>query len=97
MDNERYLELSARIAGIEYLLKQTLWIVAAQDDPPDEDAVAQVAELRAEVSASLQHGAFPSLAPATSDHVAAMAAEHADRVLKELIDEMETEYGTRKD
>ena len=90
--HQRYLELSARIAGIEYLLKQVLWRQAeAFATAHNVDANHAIDAARQDAASSLQHAAFPGLDPSASDHVAAMAAEHVDRVLGELIEEMESE------
>lgn len=95
--HERYLEMSARIAGVEFLVKRLIWILIVPEGGDEKDAIAETVAFREESKEALQHAAFPSLGPASSDHVAAMAAESVDRVLGELIEEMEAEYGIRKE
>ena len=87
--HQRYLELSARIAGIEYLLKQLLWRDADRfAERTSVPATAAIDEVRRDAASSLQRATFPSMQPASSDHVAAMVAENVERVLAELIEEM---------
>lgn len=92
IEHKRYLDLSARIAGVEYLIKQLLLMQAEEFARTHSvHATDALSALRQDAASSLQRAAFPSLDPAASDHVAGMAAEHVDRVLAELIEEMEAE------
>lgn len=95
--HERYLEISARIASVEYLVKRALWNVIAPQCEENIDAIEEIAAFREQGNEALRSATFPSLSPAVSDHVAAMAAQHVDRVLSELIEEMAAVYGIRKD
>jgi hypothetical protein len=95
--HERYLELSARITAFEYLVKQLLWMQAENHvREHGGDATEPISALRQDAAASLQRATFPSLDPASSDHVSALTTEHVDRVLGELIEEIQEASGTQR-
>ena len=91
MDREKYLELSARIVAVEYLVKRTIWTLASTQIADKTGQIDAVDVLRQDAISSLRRATFPSLDPAASDHVAALAEESLDRILTELLAEMEAE------
>jgi len=89
--------METRIAAVEYLVKQLLWM-QAEDHVREHggDAAEPISALRQDAAASLQRATFPSLDPASSDHVSALTTEHVDRVLAELIEEIQKASGIQR-
>lgn len=95
--SERELELEARIVALEYLLKHCLWVLTVQrvdqDDGDDEDAVKEAKLFRKACRQSLKRASFSGADPTLSDHVVALVSDHVERVLGELVQEMELRLG----
>jgi hypothetical protein len=91
--SETELQLEARVIALEYLLKHCLWNLIIQQTNADEgDDVAAVNEarlFRKLCRESLKRAAFAGVDPTLSDHVTALVSEHVERVLGELVQEME--------
>jgi hypothetical protein len=91
--SETELQLEARVIALEYLLKHCFWRLIVQqinaDDGDDGDAVNEAKLFRMLCRESLKKAAFAGVDPALSDHVTALVSEHAERVLGELVQEME--------
>jgi hypothetical protein len=89
---QRVYNLEARIASLECLLKRTLWnliVVRADVDGDGSDPVTEAKDLTADMAAALENATFPSVDPALSDYLAAVARDHVVRVLREMVAEME--------
>jgi hypothetical protein len=91
--SETELQLEARVIALEYLLKHCFWNLIVQqinaDDGDGGDAVNEAKLFRKLCRESLKKAAFAGVDPALSDHVTALVSEHAERVLGELVQEME--------
>jgi hypothetical protein len=97
--SENELQLEARIIALEYLVKECLQSIIrmrvgkqAEDGDNDKD-IDQLAVQDAKIfrlgARELSKASFPDLDPVRSDHLSALVRDHALRVLKELVQEME--------
>jgi hypothetical protein len=100
--SERELELEARVVALEYLLKQCFWQIilarAGQEIGSDGDdagdlAVRETKLFRKMVVNELRKASFSDADSALSDHLAAVVQGHVERVLGELVQEMEDKLG----
>jgi hypothetical protein len=93
------LQVEARIIALEYLVKECLQSIIririrkqVEDGDNDKD-IDQLAVEDAKIfrlgAQELRTASFPNLDPAMSDHLSALVRDHALRVLKELVQEME--------
>jgi len=94
---EAEIDLLARLAALEHLVKHLLWNIAVlvvdQDGGDEDDAAKEVRGFAGNVRDELSRAALPGLDPALSDHVAAQTEAHVERVLQELLREMARERG----
>ena len=90
---EQYFDLLGRTTALEHLLKQMIWnvIVARVDaDGGDDDEVIKSTEdFTDDLSRFLGSSPFPGIDPALSGHLSAVSRDHALRILRELLSEME--------
>jgi hypothetical protein len=99
--SENEFQLEARIIALEYLVKECLqsiirMCVGKQAEDGDNDKDIDIDQLAVQDAKILRLGArelskasFPDLDPVRSDHLSALVRDHALRVLKELVQEME--------
>jgi len=104
-ESKEILELEARVVALEYLLKHCLWNIVVQrideetrDDPEvesDDLAIREARLFRKNCIAELKNATFQGAHPAMSDHLSALVHDHVERVVGELVQEMEAELGGR--
>jgi hypothetical protein len=97
VESEDEVEMLARIIALEHLVKHVLWNLIIQrvdqDGGDDQDALDEARRLKTDVTGTLTQSSFPGVDPSMSDHVVALVHDHAERVLRELIEEMEERLG----
>jgi proline dehydrogenase len=97
--DENELNLLGRIIALEHLVKHAFlnWIIdkVDRDDGDNEDAIEEAKNFKQSVTQSLAAASFEHLDPALSDHIAAIVRECGERVLQELVQEMEEQLGDK--
>jgi hypothetical protein len=90
---EATLDLFGRIIALEHLVKHAIWSLTVQrvdeQGGDNKDAIREAQRFRENVTRQLRTSSPPVIDPVRSDYMAAIVRDHADRVLTELVHEME--------
>jgi hypothetical protein len=96
-DSEVEPDLIGRLIAIEHLLKYVLWNLIVQQVAEagggDREALDEVVRLKEDVTETLKVSSFRGIYPALSENMAALVDDHAQRILRELAEEMEERLG----
>ena len=94
---EATLDLFGRVMALEHLIKCAIWSLTVQrvdqEGGDNNDAIHEARLFRDNVTQQLRTSSSPVIDPGWSNHIAAIIRDHADRVLTELVHEMELRLG----
>jgi hypothetical protein len=92
--DEREIEIQARVIALEHLVKRLLWIVITNEvernNGDSEEVVSETKLLASDIRDELETASLPGIHPSMSDHATALVRENTERVFLELVEMMET-------
>jgi hypothetical protein len=92
--DEREIEIQARVIALEHLVKRLLWIVITNEvernNGDSEEVVSETTLLASDIRDELETASLTGIDPTMSDHATALVRENTERIFLELVEMMET-------